>query len=425
MKLSIANWFSSICCCVVIATVLPAAHASDLTVTGDIYINTSSPQLNFVDGTNYKWQIFPDHVSFDIVDTNGGNTPFRMKPNAKSFTFVIDVSNRVGVGTQSPLRNIHINHDDSPILRFEQNATLFTRQIYDVGGNDFGFFVDDVTASTQPFHIKPGAPSDSLVLDSSGNIGIGTSLPGTKLHLRQNAGSNVAETLARLSINDDDIGKIEINNATTSNGYFIPRLQGVSRQANAAFIMEGLISADSGVSPAIVYNAAKSFGGALGVRPLVVYRNNNVAKVTIAANGNVVATSFITASSRTLKDNIVDLDSKKAADALRQLNPVEFTYKDDPTADPRVGFIAEDVPEIVAESDRKSVPVMDIVAIVTRVVKNQQQTIDDQKKTIDHQKQAINEQRESLAQQQQAIEQLMKRLADVERRQAETATGAQ
>lgn len=141
-------------------------------------------------------------------------------------------------------------------------------------------------------------------------------------------------------------------------------------------------------------------GGALSVRPLVVYRNNSVAKVTIAANGNVTGTSFISSSSRDLKDKIADLPSDKAAAALRELNPVEFVYKDDETADPRIGFIAEDVPDLIAEPDRKSVPVMDVVALVTRVVKDQQQTIDEQKMSI--------------AQQQKTIDELMKRLQALE-----------
>src|SRR6185369_15118095 len=116
---------------------------------------------------------------------------------------------------------------------------------------------------------------------------------------------------------------------------------------NAALINETLITNDVGASPAIVYNAALGAGGPLVTRPLVVYRNNSVAKVTVHANGNVTATSFTNSSSRELKDTICDLTSDKAAAALRQLTPVEFVYKDDETADLRIGFIAEDVPDLI------------------------------------------------------------------------------
>ena len=64
-----------------------------------------------------------------------------------------------------------------------------------------------------------------------------------------------------------------------------------------------------------------------------------------------------------------------------------LSSKDDPTCEQRVGFIAEDVPEIVANADRKSVPIMDVVALLTGVVKEKQQTIEEQKQSNDEQKQ--------------------------------------
>lgn len=46
-----------------------------------------------------------------------------------------------------------------------------------------------------------------------------------------------------------------------------------------------------------------------------------------------------------------------------------FRYKTDDEA--HVGFIAEDVPELVAAQDRKGLSAMDIVAGLTRVVQQQ------------------------------------------------------
>jgi hypothetical protein len=47
-----------------------------------------------------------------------------------------------------------------------------------------------------------------------------------------------------------------------------------------------------------------------------------------------------------------------------------------------VGFIAEDVPDLVATKDRKGLSPMDIVAVLTKVVQEQQKTAEDQKKII-------------------------------------------
>jgi hypothetical protein len=87
------------------------------------------------------------------------------------------------------------------------------------------------------------------------------------------------------------------------------------------------------------------------------------------------------ASSRTLKDQIADLPADRAMDAFARLKPVTFVYKASPT-EAHVGFIAEDVPELVATQDRRSLAAMDIVAVLTKVVQEQQATIADLQATM-------------------------------------------
>jgi hypothetical protein len=48
-----------------------------------------------------------------------------------------------------------------------------------------------------------------------------------------------------------------------------------------------------------------------------------------------------------------------------------------------VGFIAEDVPDLVATKDRKGLSPMDIVAVLTQVLKEKSQVIEDQQRTIE------------------------------------------
>jgi len=80
------------------------------------------------------------------------------------------------------------------------------------------------------------------------------------------------------------------------------------------------------------------------------------------------------ASSREYKKDIRRLSTQKAVDALNHLDPVEFTYKVD-SEDRHVGFIAEDAPDLVATKDRKGMSPMDVVAVLTKVVQEQQKTI--------------------------------------------------
>lgn len=91
--------------------------------------------------------------------------------------------------------------------------------------------------------------------------------------------------------------------------------------------------------------------------------------------GNIYATGSITpGSSRELKENIRALSADEALKALKDLYPQKFYYKTD-KGDEHVGFIAEDVPELVATKDRQGVDPLDVVAVLTKVVQEQQKTI--------------------------------------------------
>jgi hypothetical protein len=80
------------------------------------------------------------------------------------------------------------------------------------------------------------------------------------------------------------------------------------------------------------------------------------------------------ASSRSLKQDIAELSLNDASATLSALEPVTFAYTADPT-ETYVGFIAEDVPALVATGDRTGLAPMDIVAVLTKVLQEQQRTI--------------------------------------------------
>ncbi len=95
-------------------------------------------------------------------------------------------------------------------------------------------------------------------------------------------------------------------------------------------------------------------------------------------------------SSRKFKKEIRKLDSEKAFSAFTVLEPVTYKYKG--TDELRVGFIAEDVPELVANRDRKSLVAMDIVAVLTKVVQEQEKRIEEQQSLIEEQQREIKKQ---------------------------------
>jgi hypothetical protein len=104
-------------------------------------------------------------------------------------------------------------------------------------------------------------------------------------------------------------------------------------------------------------------------------------RIDVTGGAYCDGTTWVDASSREYKENIESLDAEEAMDALEGLEPVKFKYKRN-KGEESVGFIAEDVPELVATRDRKGMSAMDVVAVLTKVVQGQQMTISELKNRI-------------------------------------------
>ncbi len=104
---------------------------------------------------------------------------------------------------------------------------------------------------------------------------------------------------------------------------------------------------------------------------------------TLDVSGNIyISGNMELGSSRDYKNNIKPLETKEAFEALRALRPVKYNLKMNPEED-SVGFIAEEVPDLVATNSRKSISPVDIVAVLTKVVQEQEKTIENISNKID------------------------------------------
>lgn len=123
---------------------------------------------------------------FSIDDISGGRTPFTIEAGARTNALYVDDGGRIGVGTSTPVANIHAKTGNTPTLRLEQDGTSgFTPQTWDLAGNETNFFVRDATnGSTLPLRIFPGAPSSALTIEATtGDIGLGTTSPDAELDI--------------------------------------------------------------------------------------------------------------------------------------------------------------------------------------------------------------------------------------------------
>jgi len=93
-------------------------------------------------------------------------------------------------------------------------------------------------------------------------------------------------------------------------------------------------------------------------------------------------------SSREYKEDILALTTEEAVQAFNKLEPVKYKYKENKD-ETYLGFIAEDVPDLVATNERKGLSPMDMVAVLTKVVQEQMMVNQEQQKEISELKEKI------------------------------------
>ena len=118
--------------------------------------------------------------------------------------------------------------------------------------------------------------------------------------------------------------------------------------------------------------------------------------MTLESNGRLTMGSGATcgtsgvwnnASSRDYKENITPLLEEDATAAIMALEPQTYKYKEG--GEHHVGFISEDVPDLLANDDRKTLSPMDIVAALTKVVQRQEMESKKQQERIDKLEEAL------------------------------------
>jgi hypothetical protein len=291
---------------------------------------------------------------FAVEDGTNGRTPFRIETGAPTHSLYVEDYGRVGLGTSIPYVELHIVDGDSPTIRLDQDGSSgWTAQRWDLCGNETNFFIRDVTnGSKLCFRIQPNTPSSTLCLKSDGKVGIGTWSPGFQLEV-EDTGENVAIVSQRTD------GATCYMNATDVHGNFgTTTNHKVRLVANSNVILTCEPGGDVGIG--------------LG---------DPSYKLEIVGGAYCDGGQWMPGSSREYKENIKSLTVDEAMEALTGLNPVKFNYKTNKDED-YIGFIAEDVPELVATKERKSVSPMDVVSILTKVVQEQQKTISELQKKI-------------------------------------------
>ena len=163
-----------------------------------ILLNRGSEQTLRLEGfPNVEGRISAVAANVGFLTFYTGNNQERLR---------IKSNGNIGIGTPNP--NYHFHAVGSDRARFEQTEGIIDIVAYGASGNDFdntaGLFASNKTALIMTglsgsgdikFITRPSGYSERMIIKSNGNIGIGTSSPIAKLHLKSNDTSTEASIL--------------------------------------------------------------------------------------------------------------------------------------------------------------------------------------------------------------------------------------
>jgi hypothetical protein len=284
------------------------------------------------------------------------------------------VTNNIGIGTDNPQSMLHIGdglptppsggyrpwmvrgtlvsqYSDNVFFGLKDEA-LNRKDAVIAWGDD----PEDVFRFIFTANEGPADGQEIMRLQPNGNVGIGTNNPQSMLHIGDGLSNGYRPWMIRGTLVSQD----------TDNVFFGLKNEGADRK-------NAVIAWGDNRDDVFKFIFTLSGGSADGQEIMSLQPNGTVGDVRVT--GDVYANGILLTSSRELKENIAELSGKEAVEALKKLNPVKFNFKADSDKNLHIGFIAEDVPELVATSDKKTLSPMDIVAVLTQALKEQQNTI--------------------------------------------------
>ena len=255
---------------------------------------------------------------FSIDDVTNGRTPFTVEASAPSHSLYVDDGGRVGLGTDAPVVELQVVSGDSPTMRLEQDGSSgFTAQTWDVAGNETNFFVRDATnGSRLPFKIRPSAPTNSLYIDTDGDVGLGTASPSAGLDVLGSVEINGDSGLDALTLTNDGTTRVAISNTTTT---------GTASDWDITVTDAGTLTVKKiGTSGLYTFHGDGGMvieaAGGFGTQPIFTLDNL----------GNLTITGALTdTSDMNRKEGISDVDPKEILEKLAAIPVKYWRYKGD------------------------------------------------------------------------------------------------
>ncbi len=184
--------------------------------SGNVGIGTTSPGAKlevvgsgtaaiFGDGTR-AFKVYTDADEVSLLAE--GSVPMKFYTSG-SEKMRIDSSGNVGIGTTSPATKLHIADVSTPTIRIEDTTNNKNLQLFHDNNNSY---IRSSTGSQLRF--QTNGNNDRMLIDTSGNVGIGTSSPASKLEV-DGGDVEVSDSLNGLILKSPDGTRYRV---TVANG---------------------------------------------------------------------------------------------------------------------------------------------------------------------------------------------------------------
>jgi hypothetical protein len=350
-----------------------------ITSAGDVGIGTATPvsQLHLVSASDSGLTIYKSAVgagNVRVVSQGGGSALTFGSDQSTGTTerMRIDSSGNVGIGTSSPSAKLHVSTGTTYTnLLFKSESANTTILRLAVDGDGPYFFQSAATSefkmanqfSSGYLTFSTGsAGAERMRIDSSGNVGIGTSSPtaGGKLDVNGIAyfgtgdkvriySNNVLQGAGTLDIGTIGSAALIFNTANTermridSSGNL---LVGTTTVSGSKLTVNNTGSGGIAVnqSSAGGYSLASNAVSLAGTYYHAQWLQSGTPVGSITSTGST--TSYTTSSDYRLKENIAPMTG--ALSKVSALKPVTYTWKS--SGEESQGFIAHELAEVCPEA---------------------------------------------------------------------------
>jgi hypothetical protein len=218
----------------------------------------------------------------------------------------VDAANQVGIGTTTPAARLHVVGASAPRLRVENSGT--GNAGVQVANTNHGYEWRVTGADRMSLIDNTAGDAVRMTVDTSGNVGIGTSTPGTPLEISATGADALRiessnTTATRLTLSNTAPGGLDYSLISTANGSGVgPGLFGVRNNGDLSMPLR------------IDGNGHVGIGGAPSATNLLNVSGNVECSVLQINGGSDIAEPFeIAAGDEIVPGMVVSIDPENPA----------------------------------------------------------------------------------------------------------------